>query len=534
MLKTIIMDDEPRICELIKGLVDWDRLGIEISGIAYDGQDGLELIEREKPDIVITDIRMPTLDGLSVIKQAAQLSHKSYFIVISGYQRFEYAQNALKYGVTDYLLKPINKEELTNTLEKIVNQINNEDETRKAEEFSRKQIIQNIQRIRQQALLDLINKGGSDDNLDILSINNSFHYKFEDGIFTIFSIKADFEDLEKLEFSQILLSRMEKEYLNIFKDNSIETETAISGTRLHVILNLRKEEERFFEKKILTLADSIGNILTSYPDFDLTVCTGLFVDEIGNLRGSLEANKRAEYLRIVHSINHISRYKPLNPNYGYNPFLEPQQAELKNIIETNQPDSLDDFLNDMFFPFEDEKSSYIDPEFLYNLCFSVLKTIEQGVEDNNSITGGEISFSSIHEAIDNSSTVPSLIRNFKGALINVLQPYFLSIQSQKNRPVRQAVKYIEEHYMEAIGLDTIARELGLSSAYFSSLFKKEAGCSFVEYLTTHRMETAKDLLRNTTDSITQIAEMTGYSDAKYFSKVFSKTYGISPNGYRKL
>lgn len=119
MLKVLIVDDEVKVCQLILHLVDWEVMNLEVVDILHDGQTALEYIIENKPDIVISDIRMPNCDGLEMIKQAKGAYPDISFIIISGYSNFEYAQNAIHYGVQDYLLKPLRKEELVNTLIKI-------------------------------------------------------------------------------------------------------------------------------------------------------------------------------------------------------------------------------------------------------------------------------------------------------------------------------------------------------------------------------------------------------------------------------
>jgi putative two-component response regulator len=119
MLKVLIADDEPRVGQLVKHLIHWDELGLSFVDICRDGRTALERIEQEQPEIVITDIRMPVLTGLELVQQVTERFPQTRFVVISGYRYFEYAQKALKYGVEDYLLKPIDEEELNRTLKKI-------------------------------------------------------------------------------------------------------------------------------------------------------------------------------------------------------------------------------------------------------------------------------------------------------------------------------------------------------------------------------------------------------------------------------
>jgi two-component system response regulator YesN len=120
-MKVLIADDEEKICQLIKNLVNWEELDMDVIACVNDGIAALDIIEHDKPDLVITDIRMPGYDGLELIKRTKTISPETEFIIISGYRHFEYAQNAIRYGVKNYLLKPVKKIELNEELEKIHN-----------------------------------------------------------------------------------------------------------------------------------------------------------------------------------------------------------------------------------------------------------------------------------------------------------------------------------------------------------------------------------------------------------------------------
>ena len=123
-MRVILADDEQKVCQLIYDLVHWEDYGMTVVGMAYNGLDTLDLIKKQRPDLVITDIKMPGCDGLELIRRVKDLQEKMDFIIISGYRFFEYAQNAIKYGVSDYLLKPIKQEELINTLKKMQEKYN--------------------------------------------------------------------------------------------------------------------------------------------------------------------------------------------------------------------------------------------------------------------------------------------------------------------------------------------------------------------------------------------------------------------------
>lgn len=183
MLKAIIADDEQKICQLIQKLIKWDEIGIEIVGTANNGLDAFELIFKHQPDIVITDIRMPGLNGLELIKKVKEHHLSPSFIIISGYRHFEYAHNALKYGVEDYLLKPIKKDELVATLVKISEHILLTSGRLENELRMKSILANNRDRLRQHFISSIVLESEKNTDLKMENINEEYQFKFIKGCF---------------------------------------------------------------------------------------------------------------------------------------------------------------------------------------------------------------------------------------------------------------------------------------------------------------------------------------------------------------
>ena len=188
MIKVVIADDEYRICELIHRLVDWQSLDMEVVAMANDGVEALQIIKEYLPDILITDIRMPGLSGLELIEQASRIAPDIGFIIISGYSEFEYAKKALSFAVVDYLLKPINKEELRLSLEKFCEIYENRKKDLRREKELAQLTKRDEQNVRKQFLTQLQQSHGS---ADVSLLNENYHYHFqEDDYLQIVAIKA--------------------------------------------------------------------------------------------------------------------------------------------------------------------------------------------------------------------------------------------------------------------------------------------------------------------------------------------------------
>ena len=198
MLKVIIADDEDRICQLIKALVDWEAMDMEISGIAHNGLEAFEMVKLYNPDILITDIRMPGCNGLELIENVKKAVPDLEIVIISGYANFEYAQSAIKYGVGNYLLKPINKTELNSTLEHLKEKVEERQEAKEKTDFLEQKNKKDISRLQKTLLEHLIEQKEEDLSYEVLQ--NEYGLLFKSGIFQVFWVKVD-EYLAKLSDS---------------------------------------------------------------------------------------------------------------------------------------------------------------------------------------------------------------------------------------------------------------------------------------------------------------------------------------------
>lgn len=211
MIKVLIADDELRICELIFRLIDWEALGMSVIAVAHDGRETIKIIKNEMPDIVITDIRMPGYNGVDVIRIGKEYNSDIQFIIISGYSQFDYAQNAIHYGVSDYLLKPVKAEELTKALLRIKSRIdkNNQMYSQVKKAWTLEQ--QNRRLYREQLIMEIAHGKGFDVlTKDMNTLNEQYKYEFIPGFFTIVIVKADGLNFEEKTESSFLYEKIQQ------------------------------------------------------------------------------------------------------------------------------------------------------------------------------------------------------------------------------------------------------------------------------------------------------------------------------------
>lgn len=525
-LRLIIADDEPFICGMLEKLIDFEALELELIECVHDGETLEERIETLHPDIVLTDISMPRQDGLDVIRKAREKGSNCRFVIISGYKQFEYAYNALKYNVDDYLLKPVEKAELNRVLQKICEEIRRvtpSDGT--------------LERMRQHTYL--IEKGIhqelKNDSLSLVDINRMFKTEFKKGLFRVVMMKVDFTRDEKQQMEDV--SSVINKIRNIGCQNlqNCCTEVICSWRRDRVVflLNYEADREKEIRKRLKDIYTYAKHVADLFYGFNLTLCVGRSVERICYAEESKTSCQRVCWLRMHYGINQVmfeDAYED-RPVGGFRVHLNHIQEELEKAYNAMDAASMKLQLQQFFqLPIPilcGTEAMHFLKENVYYFC-----------ERYSMVTKDTASQEMMKETIFGELDMQTSFSAYEQVLTRQLERYLLEmaefLKDKNARPILRATAYIENHFTEHITLETMAKLVNLNPIYFSNLFKRELGRSFTEYLTDFRMKKAKEMLRSSNSTINEIADALGYSDARYFSKVFKKEVGIKPTDYRKI
>lgn len=536
MIKVLIADDEKKICQLIEALVDWAELGMEIVGFAHDGEQALKYIESYKPDLIITDIRMPGKDGLEIIELGKKLSPELEFIIISGYKHFEYAQSAIKLGVNDYLLKPIKKSELLGTLSKLEQKFRFKTDQLNVDEKLKLSLKTNIEKIRNAFFSDYILKDEilSYEKPSIEYFNSKYHLMLEEGLFQILIINVDSQqDTFYKEGMSVFGSKIEEIISKNILDSCFDFKTYIDARRAICLLNYAEEDRESIRKKVRDILTQILMQSNIFDDLEITIAIGepYCVEDI---KKSFRDAEEKSMQRIIKGRGKI--------------------IELYNKEEdTSVSDSLLlEFSKNMAGAIEilDEK-----------LIFENVNAFQRKLKTENNITGFDL-FNAVTESVNiflmllrnyqfntektkyiqekfikefqNCFSYEQLFSNMDMLVKSVLTEVMTEKKQLEIKPIRAAKQYIQTNYMKHISLEEVSSIVGFSPAYFSSMFKKESGQNFMEYISEVRINKAKEFLKTTNWSIVVICESVGYSDLKHFTQIFKKYTGLKPNEFRKL
>ena len=541
VLKILIADDEDRVCRLIEKLIDWEHLDISLVATAANGIEELELIQKYEPDIVITDIRMPGMDGLQVIERVVQMERHVNFIVVSGYKQFEYAYNALKYGVEDYLLKPIHKEELNKILAKICaarlekeKQVSDYELMEKEHKLSQ-EIIQN------KFIATLLTQENRD-VVDLAMANEKYHFSFSGPVYQCYALSIDYERVEDVEketaegLYRTVLKKMRK-----FLEEAEATGQNVNGLIHNVIAGICEFRDGGTKEGVLQqevwnqLFEEIQKYSSSFSGYAVTMTVSApfcdFSECVDRLRDTFEHLGS----RLVLGANQLIRITEAGLSKEDPALIVNMKCEdsIKAAVEAQDLKRFDYLLRECFQMIGNEKPEsyrvyYKNVEQLIRVVFEAVDFDE--ISDTELETEKEDLYSQIRKYADKSS-----IRNYVLEYLNAfLKKYEASKRNQEKKPVRIVKDYIREHYQENISLEEMAKLVDLNPVYLSVLFKRSTGVNFNDYLTNIRITKAKTMLKDTNESIAVIAEEVGYANAKYFSQLFSKVVGINPTVYRKL
>lgn len=541
MLKIFLAEDEVIVRETIKRMIPWENLGFELVGEAADGEMALPLLLRQKPDLLITDIKMPFMDGLTLAKVAKKEIPGLKVVILSGYDDFNYAKQAINIGVEDYLLKPITKNALIERLTEIRSRYEHE-KTQKEyyEKFHRE--MQAYEKNSSRDFFEALVSGSMDmmeiyrrsEKLGLDIVAEAYNVL----IFTM-NCEEDFSgqregysewEAESLELLEEFFSENTSAMLfrfNIFsygvlikgQKETIEENTRSCVSEIQRILD-RKEQKRQWFVAAGEPVERLSQIQKSYYSasrafsqrylYDENI---LYYDEMASMEKKNVTEDDSTYLQKV-DVN------ALNP------------VILQKFLSNGLLEETENFVKDYFYAIGQEplESLVFRNYVTLNVRFSVMSFLKEIGCDTRTL-----------EQEDTEDVLSESSKSLENAIAYaekiISQAIALRDQNSgnKNRSIlKTAVDFIDSHYMEEdMSLNKAANAANVSANHFSALFSQNMGQTFIEYLTNLRMNKAKEYLRCTSMRSSEIAGEIGYKDAHYFSYLFKKTQGMTPSDYRK-
>lgn len=535
-MKVVVLDDEEKVCRLILQLVDWPSLGMEVVGTSYNGIDGLALVEREKPDLVITDIRMPGLDGLELIRRIKECRDGIDFIIVSGYHQFEYAHNAIRYGVEDYLLKPIKKDELISALKKIAEQYHRRIAAEQSNQELTARLESTLGKLRRDFFHDFVFSSKADPVADPAVINETYGYHFREGLFQIIMIKIDCPPADYSDGMIRMIAEKARSASHAFLERfSSDLELYIGECRIHILIGYSESERQEIRKAVKRINDELQVQGSIFEVAQVSIALGRAVENIGRIAVSQRDAEIAMGQRLFSQTGHLYDDLPLHYPDSCNDLLAVWNRDIEHACELLDTEeaaaAVESLVRSVLSRKECTGTLLLDTvrEAAHRLIVLLRNRGEDAFEDLSALEGR---FEHELDLLPDVDAVTDQLRSFTK---NILESMAESRRQTESRPIREARRYIIDHFRESgISLEQVAETVGLNPSYFSLIFKREAGSGFLEFLTAVRVDYAKELLRTSKQTVAQIASAVGYSDAKYFTRLFRRMVGIKPSEYRKL
>ncbi|MCD9023137.1 response regulator [Cohnella silvisoli] len=523
-LKAMLVDDEINILKNLQAVVPWDELDIELIGTARNGEQALELARAMRPQLILCDIRMPVMDGIEFLGALREFDTEAEVIMLTGYQDFSYVRSVIRYEVKDYILKPIDYEELANTIKRLADGIRERSVEQQSMQQEWKQVFHlAYEKVLYDRLVDL--GGGS--TRPFLKL-----HEMEGENLTFAMMLVDVADYSKRERTW---DDKERKLWN-FAIHNILQENLVSFGVPHSVLQVRSGEwcvliermapDLYNREQSLEWAEKLRHAVQSY--LKLSIRIALHPSEVSleqlartykSLQRSLNLSPSAE-LGVIVSEKIRGSTEPSQQLWDR---IEEMVTGLKRCDRRRTETALKQ-LNDSFRLLPETSFERVAP-IVHYLCIHLLREMR----------AMEVMTREEEIAIWRQIDQHHGIRETLLVINRLVDQSIESVMKKKTSDVLMlsARDYIERNLSTELSIDMLADYLGISGSYFSLLFKQHVGETFVEYVTKQRMEMAKSLLALSDKSVTQIGQMVGYLERRYFTRVFSKYTGMLPSEFRE-
>lgn len=534
MFKVLLVDDEILTREAISKNVPWEDQGFYLIGAAENGQDAVSQIQKEQPDLVITDICMPYMDGLELASYIYQHYPDTKVVILSGHDEFEYARHALEYRVKEYILKPVTSLELKEVLRKVKTSLE-EDAKKKAHiEKIQFEYKKNIPVLRERFLRKLIEEKYS--RKDIYEQMDQLNIRIKGQIYTVVLINLE----DASQFSLIYPNTEEDLiYFTISNiTNEIMEEThhglIIQLSEYRLALLFAAEVENELEDLVRDTCDKVMKALWDYVKIKVSFSIGIIVNAPYAWKDSyLSAKEATEHKFLVENQDYVYSKNLVGIKHKNGHIQVNQWSDrFELLIKLNKKMELEQASDELFEEIKNKCSIKKDIIlYIQNIYLSIIISFE---ETKGDAATQYIEERSMLKKLAECNYLSELKYDFNRLCIGLMNKISGHKDGEGRRLSILAMDYIEKNYADSnMSLNAVCAYLGVSISYFSVNFKNYTGETFVEALTRIRVEKAKKLMDTTDLRTYEIAEKVGYNDPHYFSMIFKKIAGTTPSDYAK-
>jgi len=527
MYKLMVIDDEDWIRQRIVNTMDWASIGITTVLEAENGAQALEIAGEHLPDIILSDIRMPGLSGLDLVETLQRKMLSARVIFLSGYDDFQFAQRAIKLGAFDYLLKPVDDETLQSAVQSCIESIREQRRIENILEDFEIRLENHKPVLREHFFSDLL--GGYMDEQTLEADLNYLGISTAQAGYICLSIQPGEEvraaqDVHRIQFG---IKNIVKELTDPLGNNQV---IFLQLGEIACILFSNMEGPEL-KSRAIEAADKIRDMVRRLFQREVTVGVGEPCDEILGLSRSFEQSQQALSYKAYLGGGRVYTLESLEQTVLYPISHSYSLDQLKSAIQQGDRGKISEQIARLMEKLPEGEIRPIDLKSIYaNVITSTVQTGYEFSAINQELPTFSYDFFHRLDDIDSVERFEKHLRHMVETLLDSLEK---SRQGNKRKIVQKAIDYIQEHYREPLSLSGVADIVYLNPSYFCKIFKNETGTTFTKHIVNYRIDKAIALMEDPTLKIYEIADMVGYADVQYFTKLFKAAKGISPAQYRE-
>ncbi len=542
LYRIILVDDEEEVRKSIIRKIDWTAVGFAVVGDAENGEDALEKIENLEPDVVLTDIRMPYMDGLTLAERIRQKYPSMKIVIFSGYDDFEYAKQAIKLNVTEYILKPVNVEELTAILKRIKTNLDEEIEQKRNVNLLRENYKRSLPILREQFLKDLISRPMDGETVQTLLREYDIPLA---GAKKWIAIAVELELEQELTQEEAPLPLHEEKNLIPISVMQILSENlkpsyrfsllSFSGSADAKIAGIAAIDENNSQTELINILGDICKEIRKTLKVPVTIGIGHSAQKLENISRSFQSALDALGYRSVVGTGSTIYINDVEPGIGGKlQFGSEEESALIQAIKFGPEEKIRETVRGIVDRMNEARVHARQQQaYILSVANCMIQLIQQYDLNMEEI------FAEDPLGPDPFTVIQSMLNreNFSRWLYQTALKINNALSRERDYAARQVIEkakqYIMDNYQDpGLSVEQICRYLHMSPAYFSTMFKKATGQTYIAYLTEVRLNKAVELLNMTDEKTYVIASQVGYQEQNYFSYVFKKRFGVSPTKFR--
>ncbi|MFC5529626.1 response regulator transcription factor [Cohnella yongneupensis] len=531
MYKLLFVDDEILVREAIRTQMNWAEYGFDCIGVSEDGIEALEFIEQNKPDVVLTDIGMPFMDGLELTKELSEKYPLIKVIILTGYDDFEYAQQAIKMQAVDYILKPVTADELGGVLGKLRSELDLARREKQDYEHLKRQLTESMPLLRERFLERMLTSPMSDkekrEGWQYFRINWKGPHAIELVMVVddfLWSQTVTTSDQQLIWFAvfnitQEIISKYDGAV--VFRDRDNRVLTLLSGVDP---VELQEEALRY--------AEEIHHAVTSILPVKVSIGIGDASELGSNVSIAHETALSALEYRFVIGSNSIIRLSDMAQRGHREAFpIMSWESELITKLKTGTIEEMELWVARLFAVFRDQLyPGDVCQIYLQRIVLTLIHTL---YEMNSDLVQSPQNAENLIQKISKFTTLYDTEEWMKNLCTEAVSKIKSLREDFNLLQIAKSIAFFKAHFNDPeLSIKSVCNHISMSTSYFSTLFKQYKGKTFIEYVTHERMEKAKELLNLTSMKSYEIAYEVGYSDPHYFSGAFKKHAGDTPTDYR--